>query len=72
MKLYRSRVHPHHWVAYAVATGWVVFPAKVNGWEERRPAADPELLQLQEIPLWLSFNTGLLEFSGEWRMGDAA
>jgi hypothetical protein len=42
-------------------TGWMKFPAKINGWAERRPAPWLHELELHEVPLWLSFNTGLLD-----------
>ena len=35
------------------------FPAKVNGWSERRAIRTTYGLDLQEVPLWMSFNTGL-------------
>jgi len=60
-RLYRSTAHPHHWVAYTDETGWLVFPAKVGGWEARRPAAGLNPCELFETPLWLSFHTGLWE-----------
>ena len=59
--LYRSSAFPQHWIAWSERSGWVVFPAKFGGWHERQayPGAQPE--SLQAVPLWLSFNTGLLE-----------
>jgi hypothetical protein len=36
-----------------------MFPAKVNGWAERRPIRTTYGLDLHEVPLWMSFNTGL-------------
>jgi hypothetical protein len=61
VKLYRSSAHLHHWIAYSDSEGWTVFPARFNGWEERRPADSLHPDQLFEVPLWLSFNTGLIE-----------
>ncbi len=61
VKLYRSSSHPHHWIAYSDVDGWVVFPANAGGWEHRHEAVELHPDHLSEIPLWLSFNTGLLE-----------
>ena len=60
-RLYRSANHLHHWVACIEGAGWVIFPAKENGWEERRPARGLDPVHLREIPLKLAFNTGLLD-----------
>lgn len=60
-RLYRSAAYPHHWIAYTDETGWLLFPAKVGGWEARRPAPDLVPAELFETPLWLSFHTGLWE-----------
>ena len=59
VRLYRSKTHPHHWVAYVEGSGWVVFPARENGWEERKPARGLDPLHLREVPLRLAQNTGL-------------
>jgi hypothetical protein len=60
-KLYRSASHPCHWVAYTEDAGWLLFPAKARGWDERRPATSLDPNKLFEAPLWLSFQTGLCE-----------
>ncbi len=60
-RLYRSASYPHHWVAYTDDSGWLLFPAKVGGWEARRPATGLDRAGLSETPLWLSFHTGLWE-----------
>jgi hypothetical protein len=57
--LYRSTTHLQHWFAYTPATGWVIFPAKENGWEDRHKAAGLDHLRLYEVPLWMAFGTGL-------------
>jgi len=67
MKLYRSAAHPLHWIAYSDALGWMMFPAKCAGWEDRRPAAELRPADLFEVPLWLSFHTGLWERAQEKR-----
>lgn len=60
-RLYRSVAHPHHWVVYTDNCGWQLFPARIGGWNERRPATGLHPAGLFETPLWLSFNTGLWE-----------
>jgi hypothetical protein len=60
-RLYRSAAHPYHWFVYVDDSGWLLFPAKVGGWESRRPANGLDLGELFEAPLWLSFHTGLWE-----------
>jgi len=60
-KLYRSAVHANHWIAYSGTTGWMMFPARENGWRDRRPARGVDPVHLREVPLRLAFNTGLLE-----------
>ena len=48
MKLYRSAIHPGQWLAYGKETGWVIFPARENGWNDRRPARGLDPLHLRE------------------------
>jgi hypothetical protein len=60
-RLYRSPYEPQHWLAWSEDLGWSRFPARINGWEERRPAMVVVRQQLQRVPLWMAFNTGLLE-----------
>jgi hypothetical protein len=71
-KLYRSAKHLHHWVACIEGTGWVVFPAKENGWEERKPARGLDPVHLREIPLQMAFKTGLPEAIQVWHDNEAA
>ena len=59
IKLYCSAAHPHHWVAYFEGTGWVAFPAKQNGWEERQPARGLDPLCLRQVPLQRGFAAGV-------------
>jgi hypothetical protein len=61
VKLYRNAAHPNSWVAYIKETGWVIFPARENGWEERRPARGLDPIRLREVPLDLAANTGILD-----------
>jgi hypothetical protein len=39
--------------------GWVMFPAEVDGWQQRQPARGMDPLDVREVPLRLGFNTGL-------------
>lgn len=70
--LYRSAKDLDHWYVYGNSQGWMRFPAKVNGWAERQPAFELSGLGLHEVPLWLSFRTGLLESKRARRVSPAA
>ena len=59
-RLYRSARDLQHWFVHVESTGWMIFPAKINGWAARRPLRTVYGLELREVPLWLSFGTGLL------------
>jgi hypothetical protein len=59
--LYRSTTDLEHWLVPIPGAGWARFPAKVNGWAEHRMATMPNHRYLNRVPLWLAFNTGLLE-----------
>ena len=61
VKLYRSDAHPNHWIAYSLETGWILFPARENGWESRRPVCGLDPVHLRQVPARLGFNTGLPE-----------
>ena len=61
MKLYRSAVHPGCWVAYVPQSGWLVFPARENGWQARRPARGLDPVHLRQVSLQLAAGTGILE-----------
>ena len=61
IKLYRSAVHPNHWVAYVPGTGWVMFPAKENGWANRCPARGLDPVHLRQVSLSQAAQTGILE-----------
>jgi hypothetical protein len=58
-RLYRSPRDLEHWFVFEDSTGWVKFPARIKGWEDRQPVRTVSGLALREVPLWLSFNTGL-------------
>jgi len=59
--LYRSTKDLEHWFVRIPGTGWARFPAKVNGWAEHRMVTMLSHRHLNRVPLWLAFNTGLLE-----------
>ncbi|HTS60447.1 MAG TPA: hypothetical protein VMH28_00405 [Candidatus Acidoferrales bacterium] len=59
--LYRSSLEPQHWLVWADGLGWMRFPARVGGWDDRNPVPSLSRRGLQAVPLWLAFNTGLLE-----------
>jgi len=58
-KLFRDANNTHYWFAHSSWTGWVKFPPRIDGWNERLPTASPQAPT--EVPLHLAFNTGLLE-----------
>jgi hypothetical protein len=61
MKLYRSSEYSSRWFAFSPLTGWLMFPAEIGGWTKRVPAGEIEWLDVREVPLWLGFNTGIIE-----------
>ncbi len=61
IRLYKSMIHPRHWVAQIPGTGWVLFPARENGWLERQPARGLDPLHLREVPINAAANTGILQ-----------
>jgi len=71
-RLYRSARDLQHWFVYEGSAGWVSFPARENGWADRRPMDMVRGLGLHEVPLWLSFNTGLLDTARPRRLSRAA
>ena len=57
LTLYRSSNLLSYWVAHSESLGWVIFPAKANGWGDKKPYhGDTNALRL--IPPRLGFNTG--------------
>ncbi len=50
-RLYRSAVHHDQWIANVQGLGWVMFPVRENGWEQRKPARGLDPLYLQEMPV---------------------
>ena len=71
-RLYRCGRDLEHWFVFEDSVGWVTFPAKVDGWAERRPVQSVHGLDLQEVPLRLSFNTGLADAGHSRRLRIAA
>jgi hypothetical protein len=61
VSLYRSTTDLEHWFVRIPGNGWARFPAKVNGWAEHRTVTVFSHRDLNRVPLWLAFNTGLLE-----------
>jgi len=59
IKLYRSAVHVNLWVACTPGEGWVVFPPKLNGWKERRPATGVDPVYLREVSTVRALAAGL-------------
>jgi hypothetical protein len=49
-RLYRSSVHNNYWIAFTKDQGWVAFPNRENGWEQRHPARGIDPLYLREVP----------------------
>ena len=64
-KLYRSAVHGNSWIAYSRDTGWIMFPAREGGWQERRPARGIDPVHLREVPVRMAFNTGMPEYADD-------
>lgn len=59
VKLYRNSDDPLHWTVYVPEHGWYRFPAAENGWDRRSSDVRLNPTRLNEVPLWLAFNTGL-------------
>lgn len=72
VKLYRHVLDAGHWYVSLPEARWVEFPAKANGWTERRPVLILRKGRLQHVPLRVVFNTGLVEALAEWLHTQAA
>jgi hypothetical protein len=57
LALYRASNLLSYWVAHSERLGWVLFPARPDGWSDRR-AYLGETTRLMRIPARLAFNTG--------------
>jgi hypothetical protein len=64
-KLYRSALHHNYWIAHIPGSGWLMFPAKPNGWEERKPARGLDPMHLREVSGRMAMETGFLEALGK-------
>ena len=61
IKLYRSATHPKQWIAYVEGSGWVMFPARENGWESRQAARGLDPVYLRQVPVQMAGSAGLPE-----------
>ena len=61
IKLYRSATHPKQWIAYVEGSGWVMFPARENGWESRQPARGLDPVYLRQVPVRMAESAGFPE-----------
>ena len=61
IKVYRSAMHPKQWIAYVEGSGWVIFPARENGWESRQAARGLDPMYLRQVPVSLAESAGLPE-----------
>jgi hypothetical protein len=59
LRLYRSTRDLQHWFVCDRSARWVRFPARINGWADRQAIRNIYGLDLREVPLWMSFDTGL-------------
>jgi hypothetical protein len=57
LTLYRAANLLSEWVAYSERVGWVMFPARPNGWSEKK-VYHGDITKLMRIPARLGFNTG--------------
>ena len=61
MKLYVSAAYPRQWIAYVPNGGWLMFPDRENGWEQRKPARGLDPIHLREVPVRLAERAGMME-----------
>ena len=59
IKLYSSVAYPGQWIAYVPDGGWVVFPNRAGGWEQRKPVRGLDPIHLRAVPLERADRTGL-------------
>ena len=71
-RLYRNSTDPQHWLVFSEDLGWKRFPARMGGWSDHRPVSGVARQSLQRVPLWLAFNTGLIESLGGRDLSRAA
>ena len=61
IKVYRSAMHPKQWIAYVEGSGWVIFPARENGWESRQAARGLDPMYLRQVPVQMAESAGIPE-----------
>jgi hypothetical protein len=61
VRLYRNASDLQHWFVRIPGPDWLRFPAKFDGWAQRQTVNMLNHKHLNPVPLWLAFNTGLLE-----------
>jgi hypothetical protein len=71
-KLYSSALHRNHWIAHIPGSGWLIFPTKQNGWEDRKPARGLDPMHLREVPARMAAETGFPEAAGKPELVSAA
>ncbi len=57
-RLYVSSDDHQHWIAYTPETGYVIFPAELDGWSKRKQYHGFDPIAIREVPTRLAFNTG--------------
>jgi hypothetical protein len=60
IRLYRDIDDEDHWIAWSSNLGRVGLLGRPNGWAERMPVVDLEVLRLREIPLAQAFCMSLM------------
>jgi hypothetical protein len=58
-RLFHTLQYVNSWIAQTVKEGWVRFPAKLDGWDDREPAKGIDSIRLREVPLAQGVNTGM-------------
>jgi hypothetical protein len=71
-KLYQSAVHRNYWIAYVQGMGWVMFPARENGWEQRQPARGLDPLYLRQMPVKCAEEAGFPQAAYTERLAEVA
>lgn len=61
IKLYSSAMHPKQWIAHVEGSGWVIFPARPNGWESRQPARGLDPMYVRQVPVQMAESAGIPE-----------
>jgi hypothetical protein len=59
IELYQSAIHARRWIAYIQGEGWVMFPAREGGWDERTPARGIDPMHLRKAPLSAAREAGV-------------